>query len=288
MAAAGALLLSACGSAGDTVDSADPTSDPSASTPPVRTLPPTEGSEPTESATPEQAAAPRPSVGECHKPQPTDVALQVSDDDTAAVACKGATAQTYLVRPMPKQVRAAVTDYDTSEILRTARKRCEPALADWLGVNVAALKTSQFGFVVGVPSAAQSADGASWMRCDVTLDAGNRLTALPKKTKNALDGSKKAKKYGSCVRGDIRTAAGTVLCTKKHRWRAVDAIKLGSGKAKFPGRKDIQGTMRDKCGGAVRSWLGTREAFEYGYVSPSKYSWGKGERWGTCFAKTKD
>ncbi|MFC6149354.1 MULTISPECIES: septum formation family protein [Mumia] len=281
---AGALVLvAACGSASDLVGVADPS--PTEATPPIRTLPPSE-SAPTPSATPTPVVT-LPKVGECRKPGTVDATLRVSDDDTAPVACAGATALTYLVRTMPGPLKAAVADYNTTRILRTARPICEKAAIGYLGKDRPTYERSQFGFIVGVPSAAQTAAGAAWMRCDLVLSANaSNLAALPGKTKGALS-SKQSGRYMQCVRGDIRVAVGTVVCSTKHRWRGVDSVRLGAVTAKYPGTKRAQSTMRDRCTTSVRRYLDTRGSFEYGYISPSKASWQRGERWGVCFAKTK-
>jgi hypothetical protein len=282
--AAALVLVTACGSAGDL---AGPDGDADSPAPPVRTLPPATGATPTPSPSATPAAAPPPKTGECRKPSTVDAALRVSDDDTAPVACAGATSVTYLVRPMSAAVKSAVTAYDTTRILRSARPYCEKAAARWLGAQTSTLKRSQFGFVVGVPSAAQTAAGADWMRCDLVLSATPaRLAALPARTKNALKG-KRAGNYMQCVRGDIRRATGTVVCSTRHQWRGVDTVKLASAKARYPGTKKVQATMRNRCPAGVRRYLDTRGSFDYGYISPSRASWQRGERWGVCFAKTK-
>ncbi|MFD1826398.1 MULTISPECIES: septum formation family protein [Mumia] len=282
--AAALVLVTACGSAGD-ISGAAPGAD-DAPPPPVRSLPPATGTTPAPTPTAEPVAAP-PKAGECRKPSTVDVALRVSDDDAAPITCSGATSVTSLVRPMNASVKAAVTAYDTTRILRSARPYCERAAAGWLGTDAKTLKRSQFGFVVGVPSAAQTAEGADWMRCDLVLSANSaRLAALPARTKNALKG-KRGRDFMQCVRGDIRSASGTVTCSTRHQWRGVDTIRLGAAKVRYPGTKKVQATMRDRCPAGVRRYLDTRGSFDYGYISPSRTAWQRGERWGVCFAKTK-
>ncbi|MBW9206431.1 septum formation family protein [Mumia sp. zg.B17] len=284
---AGALVLvTACGSATDLATDEDSTSVTSPEDPPLRTLPPTTGT-PAPSATPSTPAVVLPKIGECRKPGPVDAALRVSDDDVAPVSCSGATSVTYLVRSMPTAVRSAVTAYDTTRILGSARGICEKAVIAHLGADQSTFKRSQFDFIVGVPSAAQTAAGAGWMRCDLVLPASpTRLAAVPGKTKGALKG-RASSRYMQCVRGDIRVATGTVPCTTKHQWRGVDSVKLGAPKAKYPGAKKVQATMRDRCPAGVRRYLDTRGSFDYGYISPSRTAWQRGERWGVCFAKTR-
>ncbi|MGH1562490.1 septum formation family protein [Mumia sp. DW29H23] len=284
---AGALVLvSACASATDLAKDADPTTPTASSEPPVRTLPPTEGT-PTPSAAPTTPTVTLPKAGECRKPGAVDAALRVSDDDTAPVACAGATSVTYLVRTMPATVQAAVTAYDTTRILSSARAICEKGAIAYLGSDASTYKRSQFGFVVGVPSAAQTAAGARWMRCDLVLPAtAARLATIPAKSKGALKGAASAR-YMQCVRGDIRLATGTVPCTTKHQWRGVASVKLGAAKAKYAGAKKVQATMRDRCPAPVRRYLDTTGSFDYGYISPSRTAWQRGERYGVCFAKTR-
>ncbi|WP_370618920.1 septum formation family protein [Mumia qirimensis] len=287
MLGAGALtLVAACGSASDLAGAGDdPTTE---ATPPIRTLPPTESAAPTPSPTPTTPVVTLPKTGECRKPGTVDATLRVSDDDTAPVPCAGATALTYLVRTMPAPLKAAVANYNTTRILKAARPICEKAAISYLGKDRPTFERSQFGFIVGVPSPAQTAEGAAWMRCDLVLSANaTRLAALPAKTKGALTG-KRSTGYMQCVRGDIRVAVGTVACSTKHQWRGIDSIRLGSPTASYPGSKRSQSTMRDRCTTSVRRYLDTRGSFEYGYISPSKTSWQRGERWGVCFAKTRN
>lgn len=277
------VVVTACGSAGDLSSSAERTP----SEPPVRTLPPTTA--PPSSAAPSPTTPPvvAPKVGECRKAGTMELALRVSDDDAQPVACAGATSVTYAVTTMPAAVSKAVTAYDTKKIVQAAYRTCEKQAASYLGTSTSTFHQSQFGFVVGVPSAGQSAEGATWMRCDLVLPAtATKLGAIPAKTKNALKGSS-AKRYMQCVRGDIRGSSGTVPCSTKHQWRAVESVRLADASKGYPKVSKLEATLKDRCGTAVRKYLGTRNGFDYGYVAPGRGSWERGDRWGVCFAKTK-
>jgi Septum formation len=65
-------------------------------------------------------------------------------------------------------------------------------------------------------------------------------------------------------------------------------LRLGPADAGFPGPKQLSDHARSHCEGRVREYLGTEDAFSYGFEVPRRESWKQGTRHGMCWAETSD
>lgn len=284
LALVGSVLLvavAACGSAEDLAGQAAAEQTPSATPtgPPASATP-----SPTPSPTPEVAA---PKAGDCRSLEVHDLVTRVTRTTAEPVRCAdNHNSQTYAVKPLSGKLKQAVTSDAEQKVYQAARGFCSRELRGWLKADRNTVERSQFAFVVGVPTSSDVSAGANWVRCDVYLRNGlTKMVKLPRSTKGALSGPR-GDDYHSCVKGNIANASSTVPCLAKHKWRSVSSIKLGSQSKKWPGNKKIRGIVKKRCGDDVREYLNTSSSFRYGYISPTKRMWKRGERYGVCFTKT--
>jgi len=253
----------------------------------------TETSAPTPTATtpeptttrPPEPQGPVPAAGQCRRLSRGEALLGVALRPGERVPCRADhNGQTYFVGKLSKVARKAALRGNRNRVYAQESQRCRRELVDWLGGDGSDLAQSQFGFVVGVPSAEDLAAGARWARCDAIVNrTGRALLSLPRDTKRALAGGV-PDRFRVCAKGDIEQAK-TVVCTLPHRWRGVSALRLGAADARFPGGNVLSARMRSTCETQVRSYLGTTAAFSYGWIRPTKASWRLGGRYGVCFAK---
>lgn len=274
------VTVTACGSAKDLAEPAPP----GPPTSPSSTAPPSAAS-PTPTPGPAVTA---PDAGDCRSLEPRDLVTRVTTTAAGPVTCAAKhNSQTYAVRSLKGGLREAVTQGSEDRVFQAARGFCDRRLRRWLGAGASTVERSQFAFVVGVPSGADVAAGADWVRCDVYLRNGlSNALELPRSTKGALNGPK-SDDYHSCVRGKIAAASGTVPCYKRHRWRSVSSVELGGPAKNYPGTGKVRGIVEQECGRDVRDYLDTRDSFRYGYILPTRATWKRGERYGVCFARTR-
>lgn len=285
MVLCGALLmvLAACGSAQELAAQGpdDPTGQPSSS--------PTSPS-PSPTATPTPTPTPsvaRPKVRQCRSLQIFDLLTRVTKEATTPVRCANKhNAQTFATKKLTRAMKAAVRNGSDKKIYRTVRGYCNRELQTWLKADKETVAMSQFSFIVGVPTRSDLNAGADWVRCDVFLRNGlTKMVNLPRSTKGALKGPK-GDDYHSCVKGEIATASSSVPCYKKHSWRAVSSVKLGTQDDSWPGHSDVIDVVKENCSEDVRDYLNTSAAFQYGYMAPTKRTWKRGNRYAVCMAKT--
>ncbi len=192
-------------------------------------------------------------------------------------------AQTYHVGRLTPEMRKAARTGDVTALYALAGGRCRRILPHWLGGSAGDVALSQFRFVVAAPTRAAVAAGARWLRCDlVAHQTRHRLLSLSPNTSGVL-GTRRATGYRSCARGDI-AAANTVVCSLRHRWRAVHAVRVDPPKAGFPGRHAVSSRMRSTCESRVRAYLRTTGAFRFGWIRPTKVLWNHGAHYGVCYA----
>lgn len=292
------VVVAACGSAQDLAGQATPDPDETSPTEETEpTSPPTDESEPTSPPT-EETPSPtptpqvaKPKQGDCRKMEIYNLITRVSRSSSEPVKCANKhNAQTYAVKSLAGKLKKAVESGNDKKVYNAARNFCDNKLGKWLKANEKRRAYSQFGFIVGVPSSSDATSGANWVRCDVFLRNGStKMAKLPRSTKGALK-NPKGKDYHTCVKGsDLSSMSNSVPCYRKHQWRGVSSIRLAKpSKNKYPGKGKLQNIVKKRCGDDVRDYLNTSSSFRYGYITPSKQSWKRGERFGVCLAKTTD
>jgi len=232
--------------------------------------------------------APRPARGDCRRLDWRDTRSAVTDAGSEPTRCNRAhTAETF-ARGTLDVVPGSGGQPDTRQLGGTS-VQCRSALVDWLGGDEAAYELSMFAYVVAVPTSEDLAAGARWWRCDAfATDRPGELTRLHGTTRRGLAG-RTADRWATCVRGRLDANPEQVLCREPHDWRAVGAHRLGGRGADYPGRNVVADRMRKTCEDEVGTYEGDPlEGFDYGWLRPTLADWRVGQRFGLCFAKTRE
>ena len=220
-------------------------------------------------------AVSRPAVGECRS---LTLAQAGADSDTSApVDCAEAhTSRVIAVPHLPRGV--TYDDLGTPEkILRTATSLCYPAFRTVLGQNDLVRSRTAYGFLFFVPTAQQRADGARWVRCDLTLRQGAALANLPTDRQPALKSASVPANVRRCLTGRHHLAT---TCKSSHNYRATGSFKVDL--TTFPGRKRMLQIGRNRCPALVStdrdflfSWA-PQEAFDLAH-----------DRTVVCYSRTR-
>jgi hypothetical protein len=138
-----------------------------------------------------------------------------------------------------------------------------------------------------LPTASQFAAGTRWVRCDmVALRTDHRLGALPPRVKGLLDDPAQAARYAVCARGTPGSRGTTlVMCTQRHTYRAVRAIRLGGADVPRPPVRQLA-APKAECGRIVAALLGVSSGFSYVFTYPGVHEWNAGQRFGLCWNRT--
>jgi Septum formation len=263
--------------AGTDTDDADEAAQPVATSadPPPAPPPPT-------------PAAPAPRRGECRTLAWDETQREVTDAAPRPSRCARAhTAQTFAVGRVAPAGPGRIVDAD--RLLAVASARCRSAVVGWLGDDERAYQLSMFAYVVAVPTSDDRAAGARWWRCDTfATERHGRLATLRGSTEGALTGAT-ADRWATCVRRELGPVQQQVVCSEPHRWRAVSAHRLGGRGDPYPGPGEVTGRMRTTCRDDVSAYVADPLAgFGYGWLRPSGADWRAGQRFGLCFAETRD
>ena len=273
------LVLGGCASAEDIAASDDPSGEPSSEP----TDEPTDDEEETEDPKP---STPAPNVGDCHKLPAGQITNGVVETTKSPVKCgKPHNTQTFYVTKTKGPVRKALESGDTTTVRNKMSDTCRKKLQSWVGGGKARMARTGYDVIIGTPPADDVQLGATWARCDVVLfGVGSGPARLPKSTRNSL--KKQTSDADYCVRGKFDpSGTNVVLCSKPHNFRSVGVVKFGGPSAKYPGKKKVQRTMRQRCFVQTRKFLGQNRYT--GWTYPTKRTWSNGDRFGECYAKTK-
>jgi hypothetical protein len=241
----------------------------------------------TQSPTPEPD--PPPEKGECRGVSIEQ--LQTIVNAEPAVPCSRAhTVVTFHVSRLPQEAtRDAIAPAD-EEVEAAADQTCRERFRDYVGGNATDGRLTMLTPTYFLPPSEQWNFGARWVRCDVYAYATpDRLADLPPTLKNALERDRVRDDFARCspVSPSSRRFRH-VICQERHGWRAVATRPVGGEKERYPGARTLQDRARDKCEGAVREYLGTDEAFSYGFEVPERDAWAEGDRIALCWAQTRE
>lgn len=237
--------------------------------------------------------APAPRVGECRTLAWDETQREVTDAAPRPTRCARAhTAQTFAVGRVAPAGPGEVVD--AGRLVEAASDRCRSAVVDWLGddervLSASTYQLSMFAYVVAVPTSDDRAAGARWWRCDTyATERDGRLAPLRGSTEGVLAGAD-ADRWATCVRGELGPAQQQVVCSEPHRWRAISAHRLGGPGDAYPGAGAVTGRMRATCRDDVSDDVADPLAsFGYGWLRPTRADWRAGQRFGLCFAETRD
>jgi Septum formation len=279
------ILTASCTGAGDVVEGEGATPRPRTSVESPDQSQPSESVSGSASSDPGETGTPR--TGVCRRIQLSDLNTVVND--RPGVPCRGAhTAVTYHVGTLPTSVAADATTAGDDRVEAAADRLCSQAFAPYVGGTSSDRSLSSLRITYFLPEAQQFQSGVRWVRCDLFAYANPAaLAALPGRMMKALDRPSVRGRMGICSTvGPDQPTFVHMICQRPHRWRAVSLLRLGEDGAAFPGPRTLAQRARERCEPVVRAYLDTREAFAYGYEVPRASSWGNGERFGYCWART--
>jgi hypothetical protein len=218
---------------------------------------------------PTAAAGPgyhRPKVGECHN---YDVSGSLANsEDSDPVPCKRKhKAVTVAVLRVPKRVGLA----DPDRTFAALGSRCYKAFNSKLGGNTRERAMTAYALVWFMPTEAERDQGARWIRCDLILNGGTKLQAVPKRLlPQPLKDSVRL-----CLLINNGSLLGTV-CSRKHGYRAAGVVMLGG---RYPGFDKFQDIADKRCPRIT----GKNSYFYY----PGKEAWQAGDKRITCLKRSR-
>jgi len=193
----------------------------------------------------------QPSVGQCRN-YTMDAALKESNNSPVVVCSNTHTARVLAVPMLPSGM---TWNASVDKLALVMEKACYPALVKALGRTVKKQHLSAYGIMWFIPTATQRQHGARWIRCDVVLQGGQQLRAIPKDTSPMLPSGSLPKSVARCVTGTQRLIT---ICGKTHNYRASAATLVD--RTTYPGSSTLASIAKKRCPGLVstpRSWYAT-------------------------------
>jgi hypothetical protein len=275
---AAALLLAGCTGGGTGDGSAGASGSPGSSTGAAGRGSPTGPAE----ATP----PPAPRAKACYRYAFRDLGRTSNDDDP--VPCTGRhDAQTVHVGRLDLVVDGHRLSVDADRVRAQMARACPRAMAQHVGGTREDRALSRFAVVWFAPTPEQVERGADWFRCDlVAIAAQDQLQPLPARPRVAgvLDRAAGPATYGLCGTAEPGTRGfERVICDRRHSWRAIATIPLAGGK-RYPGTARVRTAGDETCRDRVAGEADDPLSFEYGWEWPTREQWGRGQRYGYCWA----
>jgi hypothetical protein len=207
-----------------------------------------------------------PVVGECHLYKYAEV--NHASEKSKAIPCdQKHTAQVIAVVKVPRRIPFV----DDLAVFDATGPKCYHALAKTLGGNLSFRALSAYNFAFFVPTKAEQAEGARWVRCDLILEGGRRLMPLPTPflSKRPLSDD-----VARCL---LRAGPALLptVCARRHDYRAAGIVKL-KGTYKTP--RAFLSIAAKRCPAiAGKGWVVTY---------PNDIAWRAGNREITCSRAT--
>jgi hypothetical protein len=272
-----ALLTASCFDSGEAPSGTAPSSRAGAQSP-----------APATSAAPSPTPQPPPEKDTCRRVSVEALRTIVNDDP--AVPCRRRhTVVTFHVGRIPAGARDSLSAADAA-VEFAADRMCRRRFRDYAGGSYADRRLSMLTPTYFLPSSQQWTLGARWVRCDVYAYATpTRLADLPRSLQDALERERVSDDLTRC--SPVSPSAPNfrhVACTQPHQWRAVAIQTVGEPNQRYPGRSTVQNRAQDRCEQPVRDYLGTEEAFSYGFEVPQRDAWSEGDRVALCWARTSE
>ena len=232
------------------------------------------------SSAPPPPAAPK--VGSCHQ-----LTLREATDPVAsgkAVPCsRPHTSVTTKVGQLSLVVDGHLLAIDSRAVRKQIADSCPDTPGAFVGGDETAQRLSRFEVVWFSPSLEDADAGANWYRCDVVApQSAGRLLTLPPKLKGVLDTDGALDRFGTCgtAAPDAR-GFSRVVCSEKHKWRAVDVIDLPSNRPHLA--KDATATADAACKDIASERADGSLEFTWSFEWPTKPQWDAGQRYGYCW-----
>ncbi len=205
----------------------------------------------------------KPKVGECHNLTFKDIAAP--SDTKKPVDCSDKhTTRTIAVVTAP----AAATRGSNIAQAYAVGKACGPALSKTLGADAETRAKTLYSLAWFMPTKAQKAKGANWMRCDVTLTDQRRAYALEEDTPFLDDDPEDKERVCGRINPDNHDDWEIVPCTVKHQFVPRKYIPVEKGTS----FKDAEVEAEKACrtNGPLFTWSHAEK-------------WGSGERFYICW-----
>lgn len=210
----------------------------------------------------------KPTVGDCH--DYTYDQMYADSDTSPAVPCTDS--HTGHVIAVPR-VPDTVSWSDTAALARIVDKKCDPAYYAALGRNQLTRALTAYGQAFFIPTADEQAQGARWIRCDVFLWRGTKLSPLPFDTAPLIP-----QPLTATVRRCLTSKDYATTCDATHVYKATGDFNIH--KNRYPTRATMIRIGRAKCPALTT----TRT---YRFFWPSKAAWKDGYKVMVCYSKTR-
>ncbi len=244
---------------------------------------------PTASPTPTPTREPPPEEGECRGVSIAQLRTIINDEP--AVPCRRPhTVVTFYVGRLPEAAtRDAIAPAD-ERVEAAADRICRSRFRDHVGGSRTRRRLSMLTPTYFLPPSEQFNAGARWVRCDVFAYATpQRLADLPRSLEDALERDRAVDRFDRCSRVSPSSPRfAHVACAEPHGWRAVAVRPVGRPGERYPDARTVQDRARARCEDPVRDYLGTQDAFSYGFEVPQPDAWAEGERSALCWAQTSE
>jgi hypothetical protein len=214
---------------------------------------------------PGQAAPAKPKVGQCHQLSYRQ-SLAPSDVKKAVPCSKRHNLQTIAVVVSPTTL-----DGLTDEQLSAATNGCIPAFLKAEGRPLTRGALTAFGLWTFLPTAAERAAGARWIRCDVALWQGAGLASLPR---HRLPRHIVPKHIGDSTRACLTKKKWTTTCDQVHAYRVMKSFEIAQ--TSYPTRDQFIAAATKRCPAGWSDVFWTRSV-----------PWSYGKHTVTCYEKTK-
>lgn len=241
----------------------------------------------TTTAPPPPPPPPAPATAECRKLDYSAIS-RYSNADKPVDCGTPHTAFTFAVETIPSKVNVAGASIGNKSIQGAASKICNTAYSAYIGGDPATRALARLSVTYFLPNQLGFNRGANWVRCDVVaLKTFNTLAPLPVKLKGLLNDPKALHDYGVCSTGDPGAAGSLlVMCTQKHAFRALTALRLGADNAPYPGKAKAGPGGQQRCSTYIADKLGKGGGYTIGWTYPTSPDWVTGQRFGYCWLKS--
>lgn len=204
-----------------------------------------------------------PKVGECHDLTVKDI--QKTSDTLKPVPCSARhTTLTVAVIDAPKGSSGGNDDARTYAV----GQACGPGFIKALGSDSKTRAKTLYSLAWFNPTKAQTAKGATWLRCDVALTAANRAFPITGDEPLLADGPDKRELACGRRSNSDATAWMFVPCAAKHEFTASAYVEADPSTSYKDAAKEAKKACLSK--GGLYSWSHADQ-------------WGIGDRWYVCW-----
>jgi hypothetical protein len=233
-------------------------------------------------APPVEQPPPQPPRHACYD---LDFAAAAAPTSAAApVPCTGRhTTTTFHVATFDPVVDGHLLAVDSDAVQEQVARRCRSRLAAYVGGDEETRRLSRLTVVWFTPSLSDSDRGALWFRCDLVALAGHdRLTVLPRTTRDLLAAPDALDRFGTCGTSSPAAAAfQRVICSARHTWRARATITVPAGSTYLG--KAAEAAASSACHDVEARLAGDTLKLRWSFEWPTREQWKAGQRFGYCW-----